>query len=50
MENECAASRRPTNKSGREVQIRGHVFLCILAYYVEWHMRQKLKPMLFDVE
>jgi len=26
------------------------VFLCTLAYYVEWHMRQALKPMLFDDE
>ena len=25
-----------------------HVFLCMLAYYVEWHMRQALAPMLFD--
>jgi len=24
------------------------VFLCMLAYYVEWHMRQQLAPMLFD--
>ena len=31
-------------------RVRGHVFLCMLAYYVEWHMRQKLKPMLFDDE
>jgi len=29
-------------------RIRAHVFLCMLAYYVEWHMRQKLAPMLFD--
>ncbi len=29
---------------------RAHVFLCMLAYYVEWHMRQRLKPMLFDDE
>jgi transposase len=27
---------------------RAHVFLCMLAYYLEWHMRQKLAPMLFD--
>jgi hypothetical protein len=31
-------------------RVRAHVFLCLLAYYVEWHMRQKLKPMLFDDE
>ena len=29
-------------------RVRAHVFLCMLAYYVEWHMRQKLAPMLFD--
>jgi len=31
-------------------RVRAHVFLCMLAYYVEWHMRQKLKPILFDDE
>jgi hypothetical protein len=29
-------------------RVRAHVFLCMLAYYVEWHMRRKLAPMLFD--
>jgi len=29
-------------------RIRAHVFLCMLAYYVEWHMRQLLAPLLFD--
>src|SRR5262249_49634412 len=29
-------------------RVRAHVFLCMLAYYVEWHMRQQLKPILFD--
>ena len=29
-------------------RVRAHVFLCMLAYYVEWHMRNKLAPMLFD--
>jgi transposase len=29
-------------------RIRSHVFLCMLAYYVEWHMRQRLAPLLFD--
>ena len=29
-------------------RIRAHVFLCLLAYYVEWHMRQRLAPVLFD--
>lgn len=29
-------------------RVRAHVFLCMLAYYVEWHMRQKLAPMLFE--
>jgi Transposase DDE domain len=30
--------------------VRAHVFLCMLAYYVEWHMRQALAPMLFQDE
>ena len=29
-------------------RVKAHVFLCMLAYYVEWHMRQALAPMLFD--
>lgn len=31
-----------------EKRVRAHVFLCMLAYYVEWHMRQKLAPLLFE--
>ncbi len=31
-------------------RVRSHVFLCMLAYYVEWHMREALAPMLFDDE
>lgn len=33
-----------------EQRVRAHVFLCMLAYYVQWHMRARLKPMLFDDE
>jgi hypothetical protein len=29
-------------------RVRGHALLCLLAYYVEWHMRQALAPLLFD--
>ena len=29
-------------------RVRAHVFLCMLAYYVEWHLRHKLAPLLFD--
>jgi transposase len=29
-------------------RVRAHIFLCMLAYYVEWHMRQDLAPLLFD--
>ena len=29
-------------------RVRAHVFLCMLAYYVEWHLRERLKPLLFD--
>ena len=28
--------------------VRGRVFVCVLAYYVEWHMRQRLAPLLFQ--
>ena len=31
-----------------EDRVRAHVLLCMLAYYVEWHLRQALAPMLFD--
>ena len=31
-------------------RVRAHVLLCMLAYYVEWHMRQRLAPLLFDDE
>jgi transposase len=30
--------------------VRAHIFLCLLAYYVEWHMRRALAPLLFDDE
>jgi transposase len=29
-------------------RVRAHILLCVLAYYVEWHMRQLLAPILFD--
>ena len=29
-------------------RIKSHVLLCMLAYYVEWHMKQALAPMLFE--
>ena len=32
----------------RAQRVRAHVLLCMLAYYIEWHMRQLLKPILFD--
>lgn len=31
-------------------RVRAHVLLCTLAYYVEWHMRQALKPLLYEDE
>jgi transposase len=32
----------------RAGRVRAHVFLCMLAYYLEWHMRNALAPLLFD--
>src|SRR5215470_1483895 len=31
-------------------RVRAHVILCMLACHVEWHMRERLKPILFDDE
>ncbi len=31
----------------RARRVRAHVFLCMLAYYVTWHMKRDLAPMLF---
>jgi transposase len=31
-------------------RVRAHVLLCMLAYYLEWHMRGALAPLLFDDE
>lgn len=31
-----------------EGRVRAHVFLCMLSYYLEWHMRQRLAPMLYE--
>jgi hypothetical protein len=32
----------------KDDRIRAHVFLCMLAYYVEWHLRGALAELLFD--
>ena len=31
----------------REDRVRAHIFLCMLAYYVQWHMLEALRPLLF---
>ena len=28
-------------------RVRAHLFVCLLAYYVEWHMREAWRPLLF---
>ena len=33
-----------------EDHVRAHIFLCMLAYYVEWYMREALAPLLFQDE
>jgi transposase len=33
-----------------EPRVRAHVLLCLLAYYVEWHLRKTLKPLLYEDE
>jgi hypothetical protein len=34
----------------KEERVRAHVFLCMLAYYVEWHLRLDLAPLLYQDE
>jgi len=34
----------------RERRVRAHIFLCMLAYYVEWHMIEAWRPLLFADE
>src|SRR3954462_12549519 len=31
-------------------RVRAHILLCVLAYYVEWHLRQVWGPLLFEDE
>jgi len=33
-----------------EEHVRAHIFICMLAYYVEWHIRKALAPLLFEDE
>jgi transposase len=33
-----------------EDRVKAHIFLCMLAYYVEWHMQEALRPLLFSDE
>lgn len=33
-----------------EDHVRAHIFLCMLAYYVDWHLRRALAPLLFEDE
>ena len=33
-----------------EEHVRGHVFLCLLTWYLEWHLRRRLAPLLFEDE
>jgi len=38
---------RPIRHRTQE-RVSAHIFLCMLAYYVQWHMRRALAPILFD--
>jgi len=33
-----------------ENRVPAHIFLCVLAYYVEWHLRRAWSPLLFEDE
>jgi transposase len=34
----------------KDEMVRAHVLLCLLAYYVEWHLRRAWAPLLFEDE
>ena len=34
----------------RERRVRAHLFKCMLAYYLEWHLQRRLSPLLFAEE
>ncbi len=34
----------------KEDHVRAHIFICMLSYYIEWHMRKALTPILFHDE
>jgi hypothetical protein len=34
----------------KERRVRAHLLLCMLAYYLEWHLRRQLAPLLFGEE
>ncbi|MCZ6831759.1 MAG: transposase, partial [Gammaproteobacteria bacterium] len=34
----------------QEQRVRSHLFLCMLAYYVKWHMMEAWRPLLFADE
>lgn len=40
---------RPIHHRAEE-RVRAHIFICLLAYYVEWHLRGAFAPLLFDDE
>jgi transposase len=40
---------RPIHHRAAE-RVRAHILLCLLAYYVEWHLRQAWEPLLFEDE
>lgn len=40
---------RPIHHRTRE-RVPAHIFLCVLAYYVEWHLRRAWAPLLFEDE
>ena len=38
------------NRHRREDRVRAHIFLCMLAYYVQWHIQEAWRPVTFADE
>jgi hypothetical protein len=45
---EISIDLSPTPGMRGASHVRPHVFLCMLAYYLEWHMRRAWAPLLFE--
>jgi hypothetical protein len=55
----CALARHGHSRDGKkgrpiyhhvDDRVRAHILLCMLAYYVQWHLKEAWAPLLFEEE